>query len=538
MLWFFQPTLFCRHRKPKGDPHDFCVRCADQANWKNCDGVTQICIKCKDLDEEDWAERRKSDKKREYKREAARKRRSSGSVYSVTISEETMEDSQVLSQTLPASGTPVSTVSKAPQEEELSDKRGSILEKLEQHISDLSGNEEEESFDGVPPVRSSRRRSTESVSGTDSCPEQGDEQDQELPPTLSRQSPVEHDRSEDSDSLPLIDQARVVEFKDALAWVANKTVFTTGKPWTDAQACDQPIRMACQDILQPPRDHTKVALSPSPFLVQLAELRAAEVRKGTRAAEPKHIPPAGFSKKDMAAYVFTSPDIQPNPLNPPARMPRWLGECGPTSRLFPSQSQMQQLEQLTRQSISIISYVEALFGSVFMSLQDEDFDQRERKFQLKAAMLAGNAVSHLAERQINMLQQLVTHRRDGAVARIDKANGLSEKELVDLRHAPVLGASELFDPSLLESITEGIRERGRQSALDNMIYKQRQGKPKSQFSSPPPKKRSASATFTPAASSSSSPAPKRARQSTPAKASGQAQGKGGSTKSQAPQQSR
>ena len=173
-----------------------------------------------------------------------------------------------------------------------------------------------------------------------------------------------------------------------------------------------------------------------------------------------------------------------------------------------------------------------------MSLQDEDYDHRERKFQLKAAMLAGNAVSHLAERQINMLQQLVTHRRDGAVARIDKANGLSEKELVDLRHAPVLGASELFDPSLLESITEGIRERGRQSALDNMIYKQRQGKPKSQFSSPPPKKRSASATFTPAASSSSSPAPKKARQSTPAKASGQAQGKGGSTKSQAPQQSR
>ena len=101
----FQPTLFCRHRKPKGDPHDFCVRCAEQANWKNCDGITQICIKCKDLDEEDWAHRRKSDKKREYKREAARRRRSSGSVYSVTISEETMEDSQVLSQsqTLPAS---------------------------------------------------------------------------------------------------------------------------------------------------------------------------------------------------------------------------------------------------------------------------------------------------------------------------------------------------------------------------------------------------------------------------------------------------
>ena len=65
-------------------------------------------------------------------------------------------------------------------------------------------------------------------------------------------------------------------------------------------------------------------------------------------------------------------------------------------------------------------------------------------------MLAGNAVSHLAER-LSMLQQLVTHRRDGAVARIDKANGLSEKELIELRHAPVLGATDLFEPSLLDS---------------------------------------------------------------------------------------
>ena len=65
-----------------------------------------------------------------------------------------------------------------------------------------------------------------------------------------------------------------------------------------------------------------------------------------------------------------------------------------------------------------------------------------------------------------------------------------------------------------------MRERGRQSALDNMIYKQRQNKPKSQFSSPAPKKRSASATFTPTSTTSSSPAPKKAKASTPAKSGG------------------
>ena len=143
-----------------------------------------------------------------------------------------------------------------------------------------------------PPVRSNRRRSTESVSGTDSCSEQGDDPDHEKPPILPRQSPVEQEQSDENDNLPLIEQTRIVEFKDALTWVSSKTVFTTGKPWTDAQASDQPIRMACRDILQAPREHSKVALSPSPFLIQLSELRAPEVRKRTRASEAKHIAPS------------------------------------------------------------------------------------------------------------------------------------------------------------------------------------------------------------------------------------------------------
>ena len=122
------------------------------------------------------------------------------------------------------------------------------------------------------------------MSGTDSCSEQEDDPEHEKPPILSRQSPtVEQGQSDENDNLPRIEQARIVEFKDALAWVSSKTVFTTDKPWTDAQANDQPIRMAYQDILQTPRGHSKVALSPSPFLFQLSELRAAECEKGTRA---------------------------------------------------------------------------------------------------------------------------------------------------------------------------------------------------------------------------------------------------------------
>ena len=138
----------------------------------------------------------------------------------------------------------------------------------------------------------------------------------------------------DTEGLSVIEQARMVELKDVLAWVSRKTIFTTGKPWVDSQASDQPIRMACQDILRPPKEPKMVALSPSPFLLQLAQHRAADVRKGTRAAEPKHIARSGFSKKDMSAYIFTSPDIQPAPLKAPDRKPKWLGECDANARLF------------------------------------------------------------------------------------------------------------------------------------------------------------------------------------------------------------
>ena len=144
-------------QKTKGRSTRFCIRCAEQAGWKSCDGISQICVRCKDLDEDGWAAIRKSDKKREYKREAAkaRKRRSSGSVHSVAHSVESMEDSQTFSQSQApaASGTPASTISKPPLEEDPPAKHDSILEKLEQRMSDLSGNEQEddESFDGIPP---------------------------------------------------------------------------------------------------------------------------------------------------------------------------------------------------------------------------------------------------------------------------------------------------------------------------------------------------------------------------------------------------
>ena len=53
-----------------------------------------------------------------------------------------------------------------------------------------------------------------------------------------------------------------------------------------------------------------VAKSPSPFLAHLANQRALEVQSAPKANEVASLASSGFSKKDMASYIFTSCDIQ------------------------------------------------------------------------------------------------------------------------------------------------------------------------------------------------------------------------------------
>ena len=103
--------------------------------------------------------------------------------------------------------------------------------------------------------------------------------------------------------------------------------------------------MACQDVLSIKKKPEFVAMSPSPFLAHLANQRALEVQSAPKANEVASLASSGFSKKDMASYIFTSGDIQTQPLHMPQKKPRWLGECSSRSKITVSDGQLQQLEQ-------------------------------------------------------------------------------------------------------------------------------------------------------------------------------------------------
>ena len=201
----------------------------------------------------------------------------------------------------------------------------------------------------------------------------------------------------------------------------------------------------------------------------------------------------------MTSYVFTSGAIQTLPLQmPQKKKPRWLGDCTSRSTITLSDGQLQQLEQLARDSLAITSYTEAFLAAVLHALLNDSSE--DKHFQLKTSMLAGNGLAELAKRQIVSLQQIVTHRRDIALKHVDSSNGIPDDQFAALRHGPVLDTSELFDPALLDQVTEDIRTRRKETALDNLVMNPKATQSTSRTPShQQAKKRPASATFTPTA---------------------------------------
>ena len=135
------------------------------------------------------------------------------------------------------------------QETHTQGKSSSALQRLEKDLIDPDVDD----FQSDPPTaRHGRRISSEIYSATDSESDDESEEDssKEVPSQLSRHGSVarESDQDEPKVQLPLIERARLVEFRDVLRWVEANTQFTTGKPWSATPKEDAP-RMACQDVL-------------------------------------------------------------------------------------------------------------------------------------------------------------------------------------------------------------------------------------------------------------------------------------------------
>ena len=113
---------------------------------------------------------------------------------------------------------------------------------------------------------------------------------------------------------------------------------------TDSESDDEPEEDSSKEVSPQLSRHGSVAresdqdesikkkpefvdTSPSPFFAHLANQRALEVQSAPKANEVASLASSGFSKKDMASYIFTSGDIQTLPpkseLVPTQPNPTW-----------------------------------------------------------------------------------------------------------------------------------------------------------------------------------------------------------------------
>jgi len=123
---------------------------------------------------------------------------------------------------------------------------------------------------------------------------------------------------------------------------------------------------------------------------------------------------------------------------------------------------MVTLESLSRESLQITSYLDAYLSSIASVIQGSN---NADPFVLRAISASGNALQELALRTVTSLQWLVTLRRDTALYKAD----LKPQFMASLRHAPFLGASQLFDSDLIRQISAQQLELAKNEALTRAI---------------------------------------------------------------------
>lgn len=242
-----------------------------------------MCTKCVDLTKGDWITISKARRRKLRRRKSADTPLKQGQR---DIMENEGEQGQLLSQAQPPLSGVVATQPATPyvsedeyepmtQETHTQGKSSSALQRLEKDLIDPDVDD----FQGDPPTaRHGSRASSEISSATDSESDDEPEEDssKEVSPQLSRHGSVARESDQDES-------------------IKKKPEF--------------------------------VATSPSPFLAHLANQRALEVQSAPKANEVASLASSGFSKKDMASYIFTSGDIQTLPpkseLVPTQPNPTW-----------------------------------------------------------------------------------------------------------------------------------------------------------------------------------------------------------------------
>ena len=450
-----------------GDPHPYCENCAEEAGKKLC-RPSDPCDHCTSLRADDWDRILKARQKRIWRK----KKRA------------------------PA------TVSTPPELPCARDEEEVTVEETEEEVIDLSqtGQEEEEEGHSSSEADKSEVEVRENMESPRRFSESDTESDQSgLVLTQNNDTQVKEEPATDMDP-------QDIEFPELLRFVASNSSFTVGDPTSSRPSSD--LKLGSQ-TLSHIREPNFYALSMSQAFVEFAKGKLEEARTAPQANHLGHLPQGG-SKTSMRTYQISSTDVVVTPAIHTDDRPHWMPAVLKNHRSYVKEVDLIHLESNLRESLLIQNSLEAFLSAVATASTNV---AGQNPFVVRALSASSSALAELVKRTIASLQQVTMHRRDMTIWNTQ----LRPSQIGKLRYAPYLGEKFLFEPSILQQVSDERAEEQKQKAFANVaksgLHHGKSGQEQyskrlsasSPFSPPPPAKKAASDVTSPAVAKSSTP---------------------------------
>ena len=221
-----------------------------------------------------------------------------------------------------------------------------------------------------------------------------------------------------------------IEFPDLLRWVTRNSNFdaTSPPPKSDEEVLFE------SEVRPDPRDLDFLQLSPSPAIRALAERRSKEAQNKKKEGVPiiGKIHLSTICRLPMRQYSLSGDEIrQSSPGWAPDR-PDWISKVKPNTRLYVTDSDAARLDSSVRESLVILSNLDAVTSALQNTITDTD--AITVPFILRALQYVGVGLADLARLATLSSHQLSLYRRDAALWEA-KSRRISSRQLATLRHA-------------------------------------------------------------------------------------------------------
>ena len=279
----------------------------------------------------------------------------------------------------------------------------------------------------------------------------------ELP--LTQQVVETEDKVPSSRATPTL-RPEDIEFPDLLRWVARNSNFDATAP---PPKLDEEVLFE-SEVRPDQRGSDFLQLSPSPAIRALAERRAKEAQAKEKEGLPTigKVPPTTVCRVPMRQYSLSGEEILKSAPTWAPERPDWISKVKPITRLYITDADAARLDTSARESLVILSNLDAVTSALQRTITDTD--ALSVPFILRALQFVGGGLADLARLSTCSSHQLSLHRRDAALWEA-KSRRITSRQLATLRHAPFLASQYVFDPEVVQHITEERQEDAQKRAI-------------------------------------------------------------------------